>query len=61
LLFAARVSAKSARKPPFGPALGPAAERPKGVIPVLFALAFTVAPHLQIINHCGCFSPFVGI
>jgi len=31
------------------------------VIPVLFALAFTVAPHLQIINYRGCFSPFVGI
>ena len=25
------------------------------------ALAFTVAPHLQPINHRGCFSPFVGI
>jgi hypothetical protein len=24
-------------------------------------LAFTVAPHLQIINYRGCFSPFVGI
>jgi hypothetical protein len=34
---------------------------PKGVIPVSFALAFTIAPHLQIINYRGCFSPFVGI
>jgi hypothetical protein len=34
---------------------------PKGVIPVLLALAFTVAPHLQPINYRGCFSPFVGI
>jgi hypothetical protein len=34
---------------------------PKGVIPVLSALAFTVAPHLQLINHRGCFSPFAGI
>jgi hypothetical protein len=25
------------------------------------ALAFTVAPHLQIINYRGCFSPFAGI
>jgi len=25
------------------------------------APAFTVAPHLQIINYRGCFSPFVGI
>jgi hypothetical protein len=25
------------------------------------ALAFTVAPHLQIINHRGRFSRFVGI
>jgi hypothetical protein len=57
LLFAGRVSAYSAHKPPFGPG----AERPKGVIPVLSALAFTVAPHLQIINHRGCFSPFAGI
>jgi len=24
-------------------------------------LAFTLAPHLQPINHRGCFSPFVGI
>jgi hypothetical protein len=24
-------------------------------------LAFTLAPHLQTINHRGCFSPFVGI
>jgi len=57
LLFAGRVSAKSARKPP----CGPGAERSKGWLPVLFALAFTVAPHLQIINHRGCFSPFAGI
>jgi hypothetical protein len=57
LPFAGRVSAKSARKPPFGPAT----DRPIGVIPGLFALASTVAPHLQIINRYGCFSPFVGI
>jgi len=25
------------------------------------ALAFTLAPHLQPINHCDCFSPFGGI
>jgi hypothetical protein len=25
------------------------------------ALAFTIAPHLQIINYRGCFSPFGGI
>jgi hypothetical protein len=25
------------------------------------ALAFTVAPHLQLINYLGCFSPFAGI
>jgi hypothetical protein len=31
------------------------------VIQALGALAFTVAPHLQIINHHGRFSPFVGI
>jgi hypothetical protein len=24
-------------------------------------LAFTIAPHLQIINYRGCFSPFAGI
>jgi hypothetical protein len=24
-------------------------------------LAFTLTPHLQPINHCGCFSPFVRI
>jgi hypothetical protein len=34
---------------------------PKGVISSLRALAFTVAPHLQIINHRGRFSRFVGI
>jgi hypothetical protein len=48
---------KSARKPPFGAA----AERPKGAIPVLYGLAFTVAPHLQIINYRGRFSRIVGI
>jgi hypothetical protein len=34
---------------------------PKGVISAASALAFTIAPHLQIINYRGCFSPFVGI
>jgi hypothetical protein len=34
---------------------------PKAVIPVLFALAFTIAPHLQTINYRGCFSRFAGI
>jgi hypothetical protein len=24
-------------------------------------LSFTIAPHLQPINHRGCFSPFAGI
>ena len=28
---------------------------------VVDRLAFTLAPHLQLINHRGCFSPFVGI
>jgi hypothetical protein len=46
----------------------PRANRP--LVPVLNAqsgdsglirLAFTVAPHLQIINHRGRFSRFVGI
>lgn len=31
------------------------------VIQALSALAFTVAPHLQIINYHGRFSRFVGI
>jgi len=34
---------------------------PKPVIPGALMLAFTVAPHLQTINHRGCFSRFVGI
>jgi hypothetical protein len=33
----------------------------KPVIPLRDRLAFTVAPHLQIINYRGCFSPFGGI
>jgi len=35
--------------------------RPKTGRPGRIPLAFTVAPHLQIINYRGCFSPFVGI
>jgi len=31
------------------------------VIQALSALAFTLAPHLQIINYHGRFSSFVGI
>jgi hypothetical protein len=31
------------------------------VVPVRYALAFTIAPHLQIINYRGRFSRFVGI
>jgi hypothetical protein len=31
------------------------------IIPAVLALAFTLAPHLQRINHCDCFSPFGGI
>jgi hypothetical protein len=31
------------------------------VISALYALAFTIAPHLQIINHRGRYSRFVGI
>jgi hypothetical protein len=34
---------------------------PKRVIPAARALAFTVAPHLQLINYRGCFSRFAGI
>ncbi|MFZ2156900.1 MAG: hypothetical protein WAV72_12365 [Bradyrhizobium sp.] len=37
----------------------PSAEKP--VIPATRPLAFTLAPHLQIINYQDCFSPFVGI
>ncbi|QWG14062.1 hypothetical protein KMZ29_05000 [Bradyrhizobium sediminis] len=52
---------------PFPGAHGPAgtattilsAEKP--VIPDARPLAFTLAPHLQIINYRDCFSPFVGI
>jgi hypothetical protein len=33
----------------------------KAVISAVGALAFTVAPHLQTINHRGRFSRFVGI
>jgi hypothetical protein len=57
LLFAGGSLPKFARKPLFGSG----AERPKGVIPAWFPLAFTIAPHLQLINHRGCFSPFAGI
>jgi hypothetical protein len=32
-----------------------------GLISVLLPLAFTLAPHLQLINYHGCFSPFAGI
>jgi hypothetical protein len=31
------------------------------IIPAAPALAFTLAPHLQRINHRDCFSPFGGI
>jgi len=31
------------------------------LIPAAATIAFTVAPHLQIINYPGCFSRFVGI
>jgi hypothetical protein len=34
---------------------------PKGGDRVAFALAFTVVPHLQIINYRGRFWPFAGI
>jgi hypothetical protein len=34
---------------------------PNRAYPRRAALAFTLAPHLQIINYRGCFSPFVGI
>jgi len=34
---------------------------PIPVISALWALAFTVAPHLQTINYRGRFSRFVGI
>jgi hypothetical protein len=33
----------------------------RAVIPGSLALAFTLAPHLQTINHRGCFSAFAGI
>jgi hypothetical protein len=33
----------------------------KWEVPGAPRLAFTLAPHLQTINHRGCFSPFVGI
>ena len=29
--------------------------------PAALPAAFTVAPHLQTINHSGCFSPVAGI
>jgi hypothetical protein len=35
--------------------------RPKPVVPCGMSLAFTLAPHLQRINHRGRFSPFGGI
>jgi hypothetical protein len=31
------------------------------IIPAAPVLAFTLAPHLQPINHRDCFSPFGGI
>jgi hypothetical protein len=34
---------------------------PKSGIPAASALAFTVAPHLQLINYRGCFCRFDGI
>jgi len=37
------------------------AERLKSVIQAMSALAFTIAPHLQIINYHGRFSRFHGI
>jgi hypothetical protein len=37
------------------------ADCPMVAVPALFGLAFTLAPHLQLINHRGCFSPFAGI
>jgi hypothetical protein len=39
----------------------PDRSEPELAISALYALAFTVAPHLQIINHRGRFSRFVGI
>jgi hypothetical protein len=39
-----------------------AAEGPeKRLISSPLRLAFTLAPHLQPINHRGCFSPLAGI
>ena len=40
---------------------GGAARSPKPLNSAADALAFTVAPHLQTINHRGRFSPFGGI
>jgi hypothetical protein len=57
LRFAGRSFCQIPRKPPFGPGTEPAQSGDSGLIP----LAFTVAPHLQIINHRGRFSRFVGI
>jgi hypothetical protein len=34
---------------------------PKSAHPGRAPLAFTVAPHLQLINYRGCFCRFVGI
>jgi hypothetical protein len=34
---------------------------PSQVIPALFPVAFTLTPHLQLINYDGCFSWFAGI
>jgi len=42
-------------------AWGPKISAERATLPVKHALAFTVAPHLQPINHRGRFSPFVGI
>ena len=52
-----QVSAKSARNSPFGPGSSAQSGRFRPRLP----LAFTLAPHLQLINYRGCFSPFVGI
>jgi hypothetical protein len=58
-LFIAGTACHDASGPLFRPdAHGKA---PNLVISALSALAFTVAPHLQIINYRGRFSRFVSI
>jgi hypothetical protein len=42
-------------------AFRPDKSAPEPAFLALSTLAFTVAPHLQIINHRGRFSRFVGI